>query len=183
MDKAILRRSERMYGLLLKFYPKSYRQEFGEEMKYVFSESLKDAYREHGEQGIVALWGRTFVDAGKSLFTQHLENKKGGESMKTKRTELIMQNKVFAWIALATGLILSIPLIAMQFSEEWDWKLGDFIVMGALIFGTGFLFVHAARKTPGKYRFFIGIAFLAALILTWVHLAVGIVDSWPFAGA
>ena len=115
--------------------------------------------------------------------TIYLETQKGGDTMKTKHTDIIMQNKVFLWIALATGLILSIPLVAMQITREVDWKLGDFIIMGTLLFGTGFLFVHVARVTPRKYRALIGIAFLAALFLTWAHLAVGIVDSWPLAGS
>ena len=103
--------------------------------------------------------------------------------MKTKNTDIILQNKIFLWIVLATGIILSIPLIAMQFTNEVDWKLADFTVMGVLLFGTGFLFVHVARVTPRKYRTLIGIAFVLALLLTWVHLAVGIVDSWPLAGS
>jgi hypothetical protein len=111
MNKAVIRQSVRIYDFLLKFYPKSYRQKFGEEMKYVFSESLKDAYIKNGEQGIFTLWTRTIIDAGKSLVTQHLENQKGGAHMKTKNADIIMQNKIFIWIALATGLILLIPLI------------------------------------------------------------------------
>jgi hypothetical protein len=105
---------------------------------------------------------------------------KGGEYMKN---DLIAQNKVFLWIAAATAAILSIPLIAMQFTGEVDWDHTDFIVMGVLIFGMGFLFVHVARVIPSKYRVLVGLAFLAALLITWVHLAVGIVDSWPFAGS
>jgi hypothetical protein len=53
-------------------------------MKYVFSESLKDAYTENGEQGIISLWARTIIDAGESLVTQHVANLKEGGSMKTK---------------------------------------------------------------------------------------------------
>jgi hypothetical protein len=102
--------------------------------------------------------------------------------MKTKE-DIIMQNNIFLWIAIATGFILSIPLIAMQFTSEVDWDEVDFTIMGILLFGTGFLFVHVARVTPRKYRTLLGLGFLAALFLTWVHLAVGIVDSWPLAGS
>ncbi len=179
MNKAVLRRSERIYGFLLKFYPRSYRQEFGEEMKYVFSESLKDAYREKGEQGIFTLWGRTIIDAGKSLVSQHLENQKGSDFMKTKSNDIIMQNKIFIRIALVTGLILLIPLIAMQFSDEWDWNEGDFIIIGTLLFGMGSMFVLAARKVRKKsHRITIGIAFAIAVLYLWAELAVGIFTTW-----
>jgi hypothetical protein len=81
MNKAVIRGSERIYSFLLRFYPKNYRDEFGEEMKYVFSESLKDAYAEEGEQGLITLWARTIIDAGKSLVTQQVENQKGSDAM------------------------------------------------------------------------------------------------------
>jgi hypothetical protein len=167
----------------LKLYPKSYQKEFGKEMQYVFNESLKDAHAEHGAQGVVGVWSRAIIDAGKSIFVQHLESHKGVKTMATKSKDLIKDNKVFAYIVLVTGALLLIPLIAMQFTEEVDWKLGDFVIMGTLLFGTGFLFVHTARVTPKKYRTLLGIGFLFALFVMWVHLAVGIVDTWPLAGS
>jgi hypothetical protein len=94
--------------------------------------------------------------------------------MTTKSTDIIMQNKVFAWIALVTGAILMIPLVAMQFSDEWDWRLRDFIIIGILLFGTGFTFVHVARVTPRKYWVLIGLGFLVVLLYVYAELAVGI---------
>ncbi len=94
--------------------------------------------------------------------------------MKTKKSDLIMQNKIFAWIAVATAGVLSIPLIMMQISNEWDWGLSDFTIIGALLFGAGFAFVHVARVAPRKYRSFIGIGFVIAVLYIWAELAVGI---------
>ncbi|MBA3724316.1 MAG: hypothetical protein H0W89_05540 [Candidatus Levybacteria bacterium] len=88
-----------------------------------------------------------------------------------------MQNKAFLWIALATVFILMIPLIAMQITSEVNWDEIDFIVMGALLFGTGSMFVLAARKTR-KYRIIIGIVFAAALFWLWAELAVGVFTTW-----
>jgi hypothetical protein len=105
-----------------------------------------------------------------------IRNKKG--IMKTNNNELIMQNKVFGWVAAGTAAILAIPLIAMQFSSEWNWNFMDFIVMGTLIFGTGFLFVHVARVTPRKYRTLIGIGFFLGLLWLWAELAVGVFTNW-----
>lgn len=178
MNKVILHQSQRLYGLLLKLYPKSYRQEFGKEMQYVFSESLKDAYTENGEPGVISLWGRTVIDAGKSLVMEHLENQKGSKLMETKNTDIIMQNKVFLWIALATGLILLMPLTAMQFTNQVNWTLFDFILMGTLLFGAGSLFVLAARRIDKKYWVPIGIAFAIALLWLWAELAVGVFTNW-----
>ena len=103
--------------------------------------------------------------------------------MESTSNDLIMQNKVFLWIAAATGGILLVPLIAMQFTSEVDWSIEDFITMGILLFGMGSLFVGIARVVPSKYRVLAAIACTAALLLLWAHLAVGIVDTWPLAGS
>lgn len=86
-----------------------------------------------------------------------------------------MKNKVFMWIALVTGLILLIPLVAMQFSSEWDWQLGDFIIIGALLLGMGSLFVLTTRRIRNKtQRIIIGVLFILVLLYVWAELAVGI---------
>lgn len=180
MRKTLIQLSEQIYGFLLQFYPKKYREQFGDEMKYVFSESLEDAYEEKKEKGLIYMWSRTFFDAGKSLVDQHVDNLKGGDFM--NKSDIIMDNKVFILLALATGLILTLSAIAMQFTNEVDWSLFDFVIMGILLFGMGSIFVFAARKFT-KNRLLVGLIVLGTLLLTWVHLAVGIVDTWPLAGS
>jgi hypothetical protein len=98
--------------------------------------------------------------------------------MKAKNKDIIRQNKVFLWIAFATGFILLIPLIGMQISNAWNWDATDFIIMGILLFGMGSLFVLTARKTNKKYRIAIGIAFAVILFWIWAELAVGIFTNW-----
>lgn len=103
--------------------------------------------------------------------------------MATKTKDIIMNNKVYGWIALGTALILSIPFFAMQFSSEVDWKLGDFLIVGLLLFGSGALYVSIARNTSKKRRIYVAIAIATMALLAWVHIAVGIVDTWPLAGS
>ena len=114
------------------------------------------------------------IDISKSLVRQHREDTKGGEFMKTKKNDVIMQHKVFGWIALATGLILAIPLLSMQFTSDVDWDITDFTIMGMLLFGMGSIFVLVARVTPRKYRVLIGVGFALAVLSIWAELAVGI---------
>lgn len=163
-------------------------------MKYIFSQSLEDTYDENGKKGIIFLWIRTIIDFGKSIVFQHVENQKGGGFMKRQKKDLIMQNKIFGLIGAATAAILSLPYLAMQL--QWvkpnpsnpadrgvDWSLGDFVIAGVLLFGMGSLFVFIARRVNKKYRLVVALSVLAVFLLIWVHLAVGIVDSWPFAGS
>lgn len=178
MSKVLIRPSERIYDFLLKFYPENYRVEFEEEMKYVFSESLKDAYSEHGAQGLITLWLRTMIDTGKSLVIQHIEDQKGSNFMKTKNNDFLMQNKAILWVALGTGLLLLIPFIGMQVSSEWKWGVFDFISMGALLFGTGLTFVLVARQMNNIfYRIAVGVAGAAGFLLLFVNAAVEIIGD------
>lgn len=94
--------------------------------------------------------------------------------MRPVGNDFLLRKDVFVWIALATGLILLIPLIAMQFTAEVNWGREDFFVMGFLLFSTGSLFVLVARRVPRGRRPVIGVLFAAALIYIWAELAVGV---------
>lgn len=98
--------------------------------------------------------------------------------MSTKNADIISNNKVFGWIAAATAVILFLPFFAMQFTNQVDWNLADFIVMGVLLFGAGSLFVVAARMAPKKYQLVIGAAILLAVLWLWAELAVGVFTNW-----
>lgn len=83
-----------------------------------------------------------------------------------------------AIVALATGLLLLIPLIAMQFSHEVVWTPFDFICAGTLIFITGLAYILITRKSgKAAYRCAVGFALLSGLFLLWANGAVGIIGS------
>ncbi len=169
MHKLLIHISEKLYEFVLQFYPKRYRREFEGEMKYVFSETLKDAYAHHGEPGLFSVWVRTTFDTIESLFIQHIEEQRGGVDMNTKITKSIVR------VAAVTGAILLIPIIGMQVSSEWNWNLFDFIVMGALVFGTGSLIELARHKVKSEHRRSVIIAIIVlACLYVWAELAVGI---------
>jgi hypothetical protein len=78
----------------------------------------------------------------------------------------------------AAGLVLLLPLVAMQFTEEVDWDVADFVVAGALLLGVGLAYELAVRMTRDtSYRAAVGVALAAALLLAWVNGAVGIIGS------
>ena len=94
--------------------------------------------------------------------------------MTQETKSLLFQRNIFAWIAAATGALLLIPLIAMQFTAEVNWGLADFVVMGVLLFGLASLFVLIARRIPRPRRALTGIVFVVAFLYIWAELAVGI---------
>jgi len=88
---------------------------------------------------------------------------------------MIMQNKRLIVIVLTVALLLLIPLIAMQFTNEVKWTLFDFVVAGVLLLGTGLMCELVIRKVNKiKHRIAICAILLATLLLIWLELAVGI---------
>ncbi len=96
---------------------------------------------------------------------------------------MIMQNKRLIGIVLTVALLLLIPLIAMQFTDEVNWTLFDFVVMGILLLGTGLMSELVLRKVKKiGHRIAICGALLLALLIIWAELAVGVFGT-PFAGS
>jgi hypothetical protein len=96
---------------------------------------------------------------------------------------MITQNKRLTGILITIGILLLIPLVAMQFTNEVDWSLRDFVIMGVLLLGTGLtceLVIRNVKKTEKR------IALIAIILLVffliWAELAVGIFGT-PFAGS
>lgn len=105
--------------------------------------------------------------------------------MKTENTA----SRSILRVALATALILSLPLVAMLFIDGVNWGPGDFGIVGALVAGTGLLYELVARKAGSlAYRIAAGVALVAALLLVWISASVGIIGSdgyaanWMYAG-
>jgi hypothetical protein len=48
----------------------------------------------------------------------------------------------FVRVAIATALVLLVPLVAMQFTDEVDWGVADFVLAGVVVGGSGLL-LHA----------------------------------------
>ena len=75
-----------------------------------------------------------------------------------------------------TALILMLPLIGMQFSEEVDWRLPDFVIIGSILIAAGLSFVYTARRVDNLgRRLVIAAAFFLALLYVWAELAVGVI--------
>ena len=80
------------------------------------------------------------------------------------------------WASAAVLLLL--PLIAMQFTHEVNWDETDFIVFGAMLVGACGAYELATRMTGNTaYRAAVGVAVVAAFLLVWINLAVGMIGS------
>lgn len=92
-------------------------------------------------------------------------------------------NKRLALLVSVVVVILLIPMVAMQFTNEVNWTLSDFMVAGILLFGVITIIEIILRITKKQqYRTLLIIGILAVALLLWMELAVGIFGS-PIAGS
>jgi hypothetical protein len=86
------------------------------------------------------------------------------------------------WRVFSPLLLLLLPLVGMLISDEVNWSLFDFMIMGMLILSLSFGTKQILRATlTYKYKALFIALFLLVFMLIWVELAVGIFGS-PIAG-
>ena len=91
--------------------------------------------------------------------------------------------KIRIKILQMVGLLLIIPLIAMQLTDEVEWSLFDFIIMGTLLLITGLMGEIIFKKVKKyKHRVILYVVVAITFLLIWAELAVGIFGT-PFAGS
>ena len=82
------------------------------------------------------------------------------------------------WRAALWGgalLLLVLPWLAMQFTREVNWSLVDFIVFGAMLAIACAALEAVVRFVDQRHlRWVAGAAIVAAFLLVWAELAVGI---------
>ncbi|MGA1772097.1 MAG: hypothetical protein ACO39T_07495 [Flavobacteriaceae bacterium] len=91
-------------------------------------------------------------------------------------------SKRFRTLLFSALSLLLIPLTAMQFTNEVQWSLFDFVIMGALLtlMATGLdLILRKIEHPKNRIVWIIALFFVGAII--WAELAVGIFNT-PFAG-
>jgi hypothetical protein len=162
--EATHRNYRRLYERVLRLYPATYQQHYAEGMAQTFS----DVLREHDADDLAICALGMFIDTLAGIVRENMSQ----VIQKTKETA--MQNRNIVYIALATLLILAIPLVAMQFTSEVQWTALDFGIVAFLLLGTGLAYEFTARRLrDGRQRVLLGVGVLGALLVAWGCLGVG----------
>ena len=156
------RRYRTWYAMLLRLYPRPFRERFGEGMAQTFH----DLCREHRDAG------RGLFGFAVWIFCETL----GGIVM-----ENIMRmdqlGKTMLRVALGALAVLMVPLVASQFFEDWHWGAGGFVMVYFLFFGTGMAYALIARRMGAwSYKAGVGVALVAGFALGWSNM-VQVADS------
>jgi hypothetical protein len=154
------RRYRTWYAMLLRLYPRPFRERFGEGMAQTFL----DLCREHTDAGRglfgFALW----------IFCETL----GGIVMENI-TRMNQLGKTTLRVALVALGLLMVPLVASQVVDGWNWPARAFVIVYVLFFATGMAYAAIARKMGAwSYKAGVGVALVAGFALGWsnmVHVA------------
>lgn len=93
-----------------------------------------------------------------------------------------MKIKSLLVLLLFTLFILLIPFVAMQYSNEVNWSIFDFLIGGLIIFSGCIILNLIWQKTKKhKLKYLYITLTVIILVLIWAELAVGIFGS-IFAG-
>jgi hypothetical protein len=76
------------------------------------------------------------------------------------------------------AILLALPAIAMRYTNEVDWDVADFIVMGALFGSIGLGIEFLIRQSDSlAYRAGAVAALVTSFLIIWINAAVGMIGS------
>jgi predicted neutral ceramidase superfamily lipid hydrolase len=89
----------------------------------------------------------------------------------------MMHKRLYIILAII-GALLLLPLIAMQFTDEVNWRIGDFVMAAILLSVAGLACELMLRKVKKPvYRIALCGVILVVISLVWAELAVGILET------
>ncbi len=153
----------RLYAVLLRLYPRSFRNRFEEGMAQTFRDLRRE--RERAGRPTIVFLLRTFAETFLGAMRERVRAWRL-ESLPVARPALFVVG------------VLAVPLLAMQFTEDVAWSPADFLMAGVLLLAAGLGCEFIARRGGGAARRAASLlALVGALLLVWVNLAVGLIGA------
>jgi hypothetical protein len=122
----------RIYGILLRLFPRDFKNEFREEMEEVFSASLEEAAKT-GTTLVIRACFFELLDLPGNLVIEHLSNLRKGNAMKTKSFEVGRSRAaLMAAVGMSVGWVLN-NLLGEYLSSHGVYQL-PFTLVGTILF-------------------------------------------------
>lgn len=117
MDR-IVAVSDRLYRIVLKVYPRGFRDEYEEEMALTMRDQARESWARHGRVGVIALWLRVLLDTAWSAFVEHA--KRGwGVSLSWQGLGYGLAVAVGYPLAFVSFIAWSGELVGFETAENW----------------------------------------------------------------
>jgi hypothetical protein len=154
------RRYRAWYGMLLRLYPRPFRERFAEGMEQAFDDLCRERRKANRELFGFALW--IFVETSAGVITENT-------------THMTQMSKTILRAALVALGLLMVPLVASRVVDGWNWPARAFVLVYVLFFGTALAYGLIARKMDAwAYKAGVAVALVTGFGLGWsnmVHVA------------
>jgi hypothetical protein len=148
------------YAMLLRLYPRRFRERFGEGMAQSFHDLCRERRNANRRLFGFVLW--TFFETSGGIIMENT-------------THVTQMSRAMLRAALVALGLLMVPLVASQVVEGWNWPPRAFVLVYVLFFGTALAYALIARKMGAwSYKAGVGVALVAGFALGWsnmVHVA------------
>src|SRR4051812_24125647 len=106
------RRYRACYAMLLRLYPRPFREQFGEGMAQTFHDLCRECRVPGLGLFVFAVW--IFFETSVGIVRENT-------------THMPQILKTMLRVALGALAVLMVPLVASQFVEDWHWGAGGFV--------------------------------------------------------
>lgn len=156
------RRYQVFYAMLLRLYPRPFRERFAEGIAQTFNDLCRE--RTEANHGLFWFTLRTFFETSKEIVMENVAH-----SSPLGKTTLR--------VALGALAALMVPLIASRIVPGWNWNAGSFVFVYILFFAMGMAYALVARRMgTWSYKAAVALALLSAFALGWSTM-VQVADS------
>ncbi len=138
--------SQRFYLWLLRLYPQAYRATYEMEMFRLFTDQCREAYKQRGGRGVLALWPRTLVDVGITVTREHLADPQATLGLLEAKPDAPLPWKGVLLVSIP-GLIFFISQVEQVISNN-DWFFIAFYRAGYVLILPVLLTWLSTRRFP-----------------------------------
>ena len=150
------------YAMLLRLYPRPFRERFGEGMAQTFDDLCRECRDPRLGLFVFALW--IFFETSVGIVRENT----------THMSQLV---KTMLRVALGALAMLMVPLVASRVVEGWNWSAGSFVFVYVLFFAVGMTYALIARKMGvWSYKAGVGVALVTGFAFGWSNM-VQVADS------
>src|ERR1051326_371804 len=132
------------YAMLLRLYPRPFRERFGEGMAQTFQDLCRECRDPKLGLFVFALW--IFFETSVGI-------------VKENTIHMSQWSKTILYVALGALAALMVPLVASRLIKDWNWSAGSFVFVYFLFFALGMTYALIARKMGvWSYKAGVGVA-------------------------
>ena len=146
-------RYQAWYAMLLRLYPRPFRERFGETMAQTFHDLCRE-HRGH-EPGVLMFALPVFYETIVGIVRENIMH-------------MPQSAKTMSRVALGALAVWMVPVVAAQFIEDWHWGVGGFVRAYFLFVTAGMAITLIARRMGvWSYKAGVSVALVAAVALGW----------------